>query len=218
TVSGGSIIGGLYVLLLKRYLEAAAPEPAPDGGEPIVRLTREQYIELVEELERILVGGVRKNLSTRLLMNPLGVLVVLLTGDSLGRRMARLYERYLLRDAIAGMDDDIAAPRWWLPRRLWPGQIRMKDLVVTPGGRPIDGGFAAYNARQRRLGGSVVTSIVLNATTLNSGGRFYFSAVEVGDWYLGYFRESEFGLLLARKALLALSDDELRSVIDGETP
>jgi len=207
TVSGGSIIGALYVLLLKKYLER---QPASNG---VVSLTRDQYVELVTELEHILVRGIRRNLRTRLLMNPLGNLLIMLTGDSLGRRMARLYERHLLRDLVADMD--VTPPRWWLPGWFWRGQIRMQDLVIRPGGQPITGGLATYNARQRANGGSVVTSIVLNATSLNSGGRFFFSAVELGDWYLGYFRESEFGLLLARKQLHGLNDDALRAIARG---
>jgi hypothetical protein len=94
----------------------------------------------------------------------------------------------------------------------------MKDLVVKPGGQPITDGLAAYNTRQRAAGGSVVTSIVINATSLNSGGRFSFSAVELGDWYLGYFRESEFPGLLARKVLVELDDATLARIACGEPP
>ena len=205
TVSGGSITGALYVLLLKKYLERS-----PDGS-----LTREQYIELVVELERILVDGVRKNLRTRLLMNPIGMLSILLSGDSMGRRMARLYERHLF--AKVGLER-VSPPPWWRPAWLWPGQVRMRDLVIAPGGRPLDEDLSQYNARQRAEGKSVLTTIAINATTLNSGGRFHFSAVEVGDWYLGYFRASEFDDLLARKDLLALTDDELLIIANGAAP
>lgn len=212
TVSGGSITGALYVLLLKKYLERAQPRPAQDGA-PVVSLSRDEYIEIVCELEQLLVRGVQKNLRTRLLMNPLGTLLVLVTGDSLSRRMARLYERHLLCDVVKELR--VAPAPWWRPRWLWPGQIRMKELVVRPGGLPITEGLGAYNTRQRAVGGSAVTSIMINATSLNSGGRFCFSAVELGDWYLGYFRESEFDQLLARKSLLALDDDALRAVAVG---
>jgi predicted acylesterase/phospholipase RssA len=217
TVSGGSITGALYVLLLKKHLEAARRTDDSTAEAPVVALTRAQYVALTGELEHLLVRGVQKNLRTRLLMNPLGTLLVMLTGDSLGRRMARLYERHLLRDVVAELAAQPPAP-WWKPRWLWPGQMRMKDLVVRPAGEPIRGGLASYNARQRTRGGSAVTSIVVNATSLNSGGRFYFSAVEIGDWYLGYFRESEFGLLLARKALVGMSDFDLERVALGGTP
>src|SRR3990172_2118432 len=78
TVSGGSIIGALYVLLLKKRLDQTKT------------LSSQGYIEVIEEVQVTLVAGIQKNLRTRLLMNPLGILRVLLTHHSLGKRMARL--------------------------------------------------------------------------------------------------------------------------------
>jgi predicted acylesterase/phospholipase RssA len=217
TVSGGSITGALYVVLLKKYLEdpGRVAERDTDDGR-LVGLPRKQYEALLDELEGILVAGVQKNLRTRVIMNPLGVLGVMLTGDSLGRRMARLYERHLFSRALVGLN--VTPPSRWRPAWLWPGQIRLRDLVMEPAGEKIREGIAAFNARQRAGGGSAVTRIAINATSLNSGGRFSFSAVEIGDWYLGYFRESEFDLLLARKALLALDDAALAAVARGGDP
>jgi predicted acylesterase/phospholipase RssA len=212
TVSGGSITGALYVLLLKKYLERAQPDAHGN-----VVLSRADYIALVDELEHILVRGVQQNLRTRLLMSPFGLLLVMLSGDSLGRRMGRLYERYLLQHVVNELKD-VPEPPWWRPGWLWPGQIRMRDLVIRPGGRSIRGGLAAYNAHQRDIGGSVITGWIANATSLNTGGRFFFSAVELGDFYLGYFRESEFDLLLARKMLLAAPDRTLEDIMRGAAP
>jgi PHD/YefM family antitoxin component YafN of YafNO toxin-antitoxin module len=67
TVSGGSITGALYALLLKKYLERARPVTPTDDGAAVVALTRQDYEQLVCELERYLVRGVQKNLRTRLL-------------------------------------------------------------------------------------------------------------------------------------------------------
>jgi predicted acylesterase/phospholipase RssA len=196
TVSGGSIIGILYVLLLKKHLESS-----PKGS-----LTRDEYLELVEELDRILTRGIQRNLRVRLLLNPFGVLLTLTTGDTLSRRMGRIYERYLLEPIVREMRTD----RPWWERLFMPGRLPLRDLHIKPGGRPVMGGVDAYNARQRADGGSAVTAIVINATTLNSGGRFFFSAVELGDWYLGAFRAQELQELLARKTLLQkLTDEEL---------
>src|SRR5690606_27033979 len=133
TVSGGSIIGALYVLLLKKYLER---QPASNG---VVSLTRDQYVELVTELEHILVRGIRRARGARLLMRPRGEPRIMPTGGSLGGRMAWLYERHLLRGLDADMD--VTPPRGWLPGWFWRGQIRMQDLVIRPGGQPITGGL-----------------------------------------------------------------------------
>lgn len=198
TVSGGSIIGALYALLLKKYLERV------EGG----RLSRDDYIRLVEELRGILVRGIQKNLRTRLFLNPLGILRVLLTPRSLGQRMARLYERYIYR----GILPDREREGWWA-RLIEPGRIRLRDIRIAPGGKAIEGGIETYNrqvveaaiSRSPDHGAeprSAVTKLVLNATSLNSGARFWFSTVELGDWFLGHFRADEFEHLLVRKALL----------------
>lgn len=207
TVSGGSIVGALYVLLLKRELERS-----PDG-----RLTREEYVEIVRELEQVLVRGVRRNLRTLLLVNPLGTLRVLLTGDSLARRMSRLYERHLF-EAVA-QDLEGYRERPLLERWLRPGRIALTDLRIRPGGRLPDREFSAYNRDQLDSGGSVLTALVLNATSLNSGTRFWFSAGEVGDWQLGAFRADEISRILARKRLLHdLAEEDVEELaLGGDT-
>lgn len=187
TVSGGSIVGALYVLLLKRELEAA------DDGD----LRPHQYIGIIDDLEHLLLKGIRKNLRTRLVMNPLGVLRVLLTSHSLGRRMARLYERYLYAEVVG----DIVS-RSGLDRVLRPGRLGLRELRIRPGGEPMKEGTEAYNAAAVAAGRAVSTRLVLNATSLNSGSRFWFSSSEVGDWYLGHVRHSEIGTLKQRKAWL----------------
>jgi NTE family protein len=88
TVSGGSIIGALYVLHLKNALTEK------------VLLTQSEYVEILDKVEQTLVSGVQMNLRTRLFMNPLGLLRVILTSDTLGRRMARIYERYLYKEIV----------------------------------------------------------------------------------------------------------------------
>src|SRR5205085_12678920 len=93
-VSGGSILGALYVLMLKRRLDANAS------------LTRDDYIGVIDDVQQGLVKAIQKNLRTWLFVNPFGVLRVLLTEHSLGKRMSRLYERYLYRDAVLGVEPD----------------------------------------------------------------------------------------------------------------
>lgn len=208
TVSGGSVIGALYVLLLKRELDRA-----PDAN-----LTRAQYIGIVDELDDILVDAIQKNLRLRLLANPLGILRVLLTEHSLARRMARLYERHVYRrvvEQLAAADAHVARPP-----RTRPGMIRMRDIrMYPPGMESISGGLEAYNPQQIDRGRSVVTGLVLNATSLNSGGRFWFSSSEVGDWHLGQFRFDELPMLLDRKHLLEeRTVAELRAAPDGSGP
>ena len=205
TVSGGSITGALYTLLLKKYLENE------HGARP--RLTREQYIDIVNELERVLERGVKKDLRTRLFLNPLGNLLTIIAGHSVSKRMARMYERHLMAVIVKALN--VEPPNRWLPASLRAGQIRMGDLTIRPGGNDIPDP-AQYNLEERQRRGSVLTRLVLNATSVNSSGRFFFSTAEFGDWYLGYFREDEFDDLLARKALLELGNNELARVAKGQ--
>ncbi|HXG45615.1 MAG TPA: patatin-like phospholipase family protein [Gemmatimonadales bacterium] len=189
TVSGGSIVGALYILLLKQRLEAS-----PSGN-----LSRAEYEALVAAVGDLLASAVTKNLRTRLFLNPLTVLRVMLTPWTLGQAMGRLYERHLYRAAAdpAGGRRDPAARA---VRR--PGSVLLRDLLIRPGGRGIAGGIESYNAAATAAHRSAVTNHILNATSLNSGARFWFSSVEVGDRYLGSVRHSELRELLARKALL----------------
>src|SRR5882672_4606382 len=104
TVSGGSIIGALYVMLLKGRIDAKGD------------LTREDYLAIVEDAQKIFTQGIWRNLRLVLFMNPLGTLRVLLTEHSWGRRMSRLYERYLYREPVRLLDLDPTYRRkrkWW---------------------------------------------------------------------------------------------------------
>jgi predicted acylesterase/phospholipase RssA len=197
TVSGGSIIGALYILLLKKRLD----------GQKV--LHRDDYVSIVKELQETLVAGVRKNLRSRLFMNPLGILRVMLTPHGLGRRMARIYERYLFRKVVEGIEPGPGGGGWWRP-----GRIPLHQVRFNPGGEPVEGGIEAYNRRavERKQDGSVVTSLILNATTLNSGAPFRFSSVEIGDPQLGFVRFDEIPQLLARKRLLQeVTEGEIES-------
>jgi predicted acylesterase/phospholipase RssA len=224
TVSGGSIIGAVYALRLKRWLEERGPQ-----------LSREDYIALVKEVDEILCVGVAKNLRTRLFLNPFTTLHVMLTPHSMGRAMARLYERHIFYDAVqrpAGAPQ-VRIP--WLKRfaeaRSVRRQLQLSAFRINIHG--LEEGVDRYNAEQERLTraalenphsrtekGSVVTTLMVNATSLNSGGRFFFTTVELGDFYLGSFRIDEIGELTKRRALLLeIKEDDLdrkRAAARGE--
>jgi predicted acylesterase/phospholipase RssA len=197
TVSGGSIIGALYVLLLRRRL---ATNP---------KLDQKEYVEIVNDLHRRLAAGIQKDLRTRLLMNPFGILRLLLTQDTLGKRMGRLYERYL----YAGVVDPPEKPSGW--RAWWrPGWIRLRDVRFAPGGRRVSGGLERYNREAVEQKGCAIPNLILNATALNSGAPFRFSSVEVGDPRLGFFRHDEIDELMKRKTLLdGVTEEELRRAL-----
>ncbi len=88
TVSGGSIVGALYILLLKREIDRKA------------RLDQSDYVRIIEELDERMSKAIKKNLRVRLFMNPLGIMRVMLTEYSLGLRMSRLYERCVFNETV----------------------------------------------------------------------------------------------------------------------
>jgi predicted acylesterase/phospholipase RssA len=222
TVSGGSIIGALYILLLKKHMHEKTS------------LSQEDYVDITKELEEILVAGIKKNLRTRLFMNPLGILRVLITSDSLGKRMARIYERYLYRNVVEQIERQLqeesgpqeseqSQPSWW-SRWFRPGYISLKDTKIRPGEKEVVGGFEAYNksvveekVTQGTTTGSVITHLVLNATSLNSGAPFWFSSIEVGDPRLGFFRDDELKceLLPFKRLLHEIKLEKLAEALRG---
>lgn len=187
TVSGGSIIGALYVLFLKEQIDTRR------------NLARNDYLEIVDRVQTTLIEGIQLNLRLFLFMNPLGILRVLLTEHSLGRRMSRLYERYLYREPVRLLDlhpTYMRRTKWWRP-----GYIPLRDVWFTPEGHDLKGIYE-YNAGNA----TKLPNLILNATSMNSGRSFRFSAAEIGDSRLGLFRWDEIETELEpRKRLLELS-------------
>ena len=185
TVSGGSITGALYMLFLKKEIDARG------------QLSRADYLAIVDKVQESLVRSIQLNLRQLLFMNPLGILRMLLTEHSMGRRMSRLYERYLYREPVRLLD---LHPTF--PMSLWrPGYLRLRDVWFHPAGDSVKS-IDRYNTTSA----TKLPSLILNATSLNSGRSFRFSAAEIGDSRLGLFRWDDIETELEpRKRLLELS-------------
>jgi predicted acylesterase/phospholipase RssA len=180
TVSGGSILGACYILHLKHRFESSW------GA-----LTRRDYEETVDATEATLRRGVRKNLRTRLLMAPWWNLRMLCTDFSWGRRMARLYQRHLFRDAARRI-----AP-------VWADGVPLQDLKFRPPGKGVGFDVEQHNREAAgRAEPTLVPKWVINATSLNTGRDFRFTMSEIGDPELGSIRFDEVGTIIAYKRLL----------------
>lgn len=130
TVSGGSIVGALYLLLLKERLEDASN----DGlGPDKVRLTRTDYQSLVQELQDTMVRGVQQNLRTRLLFSPSMLLRVMLTRETLGTAMAQLYERHFFDSVVRRLrpPSPTPMPAPAQPARLSHGHETLVSATLT---------------------------------------------------------------------------------------
>ncbi|NIN71628.1 MAG: hypothetical protein GTO46_06790 [Gemmatimonadetes bacterium] len=182
TVSGGSILAALYILVLKKYIDRQA------------NLERDDYIEIVEEVQSDFLRGVRKNLRTRLLLNPFATLWIIISNSTLAQRMSRLYQRHLYRWIV-----DELRHKGQLQRVGRAGEVALKDVRFFPGGEEVAGGVEEYN----RTHSTKIPQLVLNATTLNSGRDWRFTGVEVGDSVLGFLRYDELDELAAYRRELA---------------
>ncbi len=154
TVSGGSIVGAAYYLLLKNLLESKT-----DGD-----ISNQDYVDLVQRLEVHFLGAVQQNLRMRTFANPLKNLKMSKANYSRSDTIGEIYEKYIY-DPLLDVGD----------RRLTMG-----DLLITPKG--IEGKFHPKDAtvgnpaRQCK-----VPILILNATSLNSGHNWIFTATSMGE-------------------------------------
>jgi hypothetical protein len=163
TVSGGSILGAHYYLALRHRLRNSVD----------AELQREDYVGLVREVIEQFVAGVQENLRVRALANLISNLRML--GRTYGRsnRMGELYEKHLYARVPDGH-----GPK---PRR------RLRELLVHPrvgtessGGAVVrDETFKPKFSNWRRL--AKVPTLLLNATSLNSGHNWHFTASWMGE-------------------------------------
>jgi predicted acylesterase/phospholipase RssA len=93
-VSGGSIIGALYYLHLKRLLEC---KPDADIGAP-------DYIDIIQTMEKQFLEGVEKNIRTRTFGNLFKNFRMFRKNYSRSDRISELYDQYFY-EPVAGKPD-----------------------------------------------------------------------------------------------------------------
>jgi predicted acylesterase/phospholipase RssA len=174
TVSGGSVIGALYLLHLAKRLRKSA------------KLSRDDYVSMLGEVDKEFRAGTARNLRTRLVMDPLQNLRMLCTTFGLGRRMARLYQKHLFAAPAGHVKGD------------WAKDVPLEHFRVEPGGKALAVEIESYNAAETDR----IPKWVINATCLNTGRPFRFSPSELGDPSLGALRFDEADTVLAYKALV----------------
>lgn len=154
TVSGGSIVGAAYYLLLKNLLE----------GKTDQEITDQDYVELVQRLEVHFLGAVQQNLRMRTFANPWKNLKMSKPNYSRSDAIGEIYEKFIY-DPLLDVGD----------RRL-----TMNDLLIKPKG--VDG---IFHPMDNAVGNSTrmckVPVLVLNATSLNSGHNWIFTATSMGE-------------------------------------
>jgi predicted acylesterase/phospholipase RssA len=157
-VSGGSIVGAHYYLEVRKLLQEKRD----------AEITREDYIAIVQRLERDLLAGIQKNIRMHVAADALALLRVLFDRDySRTVRAGELYER----EIYARVDDD--------------KERRLRLLKIVPlGSSPR---FHPRHDNWKRR--AKVPSLIINATTLNTGHNWQFTTTWMGEPPSGIPRE-----------------------------
>ncbi len=150
-VSGGSIVGAHYYLLLRKLLQSKKDE----------EIGQDDYLELVRTLIHQFLRGVKKNIRMRLLANPLANLRMLFPGYSRADRAGELFERCL----YGQVDDEYRE-----------GNRLVSHMTIQP---PNMEGFNPTLLNWFR--DNKVPILILNATSLNTGHNWQFAAHWMGE-------------------------------------
>ena len=151
-VSGGSIVGAHYYLELRKLL----------GTRTDADLTARDYVDVVWRIHEEFLKGVQRNIRTRILAELTTSLQMIARPHyTRTRRLGELYEKLLYSRVDDGESD---APRW------------LSALYIQP---PAATGFNPKWDNWRRA--NKVPMLVLNATTLNTGHNWQFTASWMGE-------------------------------------
>lgn len=151
-VSGGSIIGAHYYLEVRKLLQEMPSE----------QVTREHYVDIIKRIEQQFVEGVKSNIRTRIASNPLVNLKMCINSAySRTERAGELYEQKL----YAKVEDGEGSQ----PRVL-------RKLIIKPKGEES---FSPKLHNWRRRAKAPI--LIINATTLNTGHNWHFTASYMGE-------------------------------------
>ncbi len=153
-VSGGSIVGAHYYLELRKLFK----EKADDQFEHC------DYLSIVKNLEREFLEGVKQNIRTRVLAGWWSnVKMIFLSDYSRTMRAGELYEKHIFSRVADNEGDE---PRYLNKLRIEPQDEDRKT-------------FSPNRDNWRRK--NKVPMLILNATSLNTGHNWQFTASFMGE-------------------------------------
>ncbi len=152
-VSGGSIIGAHYYLEVRKLLKER-----PDRD-----ITREDYIEIVKRIEEDFLNGVQTNIRTRVAAEfQTNVKLIFSKHYSRTQRAGELYEEKIFSQV---QDGEGHKPRW------------LNELKIVPKDEVPEFAPKLHNWRRH----AKVPTLILNATGLNTGHNWQFTASWMGE-------------------------------------
>lgn len=151
TVSGGSIIGALYYLHVKKLLESK--EDAD--------ITDQDYVEIVRTIEKDFLAAMEKNIRMETFSSFAVNFKMMFLNYSRSDRIAELYNEWLYQNVLSGVSNP----------------IQMRELKIFP-----KGGEENFHPNKHNTNRSAkVPILVLNATSLNTGRNWQFTAQTMGE-------------------------------------
>lgn len=160
TVSGGSILGAYYYLKIQELLETQEDH----------EITRKHYIDIVKGIETEFLKGIQENIRTKAIANFWKNLKMIFS-KRYGRsnRLGELYEEVLYSKIkhrhTTDTSDTSDTSRY------------MDDLIIKPEG--VQETFKPVFSNWQRQ--AKVPALLLNATSLNTGHNWRFTAKSMGE-------------------------------------
>lgn len=151
TVSGGSIIGALYYLHVKKLLES----------KPDAEIRDQDYIEIVQKIEIDFLKATERNIRMATFASFKANYRMVFLNYSRSDRAAELYNEYLYQSILQGAGDP----------------VELRKLKIYPPDGPADFHPKRHNGDRK----AKVPILVLNATTLNTGRNWQFTASTMGE-------------------------------------
>ena len=146
-------------------------------------IKQSDYIKIVADLEREFVQGIQKNIRSRVIGSFwVNLKMAFLSDYSRTERLGELYEKYLYSQT-----ENRNETKFWL-----------NDLFIHPQGEPAT--FRPKYHNWRRC--AKVPMLVLNATTLNTGHNWQFTASWMGEPPISGRRRRRYELQIASNVLL----------------
>jgi predicted acylesterase/phospholipase RssA len=171
-VSGGSIIGAHYYLEVRHLLQTKLDE----------EITREDYVDIVRRIERDFLAGVQRNIRTRVIAGWwTNFKLIFWRTYTRTNRVGELYERELFaRVGDGGAKDEKGRRVRWLNRlRVTPLEKTDDEEKAGGNGWRMNERFHPRYDNWRRAAKAPI--LVLNATTLNTGHNWQFTATWMGE-------------------------------------
>jgi predicted acylesterase/phospholipase RssA len=151
TVSGGSIIGALYYLHAKELLERKAD----------AAITDQDYVEIVRKIESDFLAATEKNIRMATFASFKANFRMMFLNYSSSDRIGELYNEWLYQNVLQGVNNP----------------LEMQELKIQPKAGQENFHPNKHNSDRK----AKVPILELNATSLNTGRSWQFSAQTMGE-------------------------------------